>query len=693
MKRRPIYVVLILFIVLGSWLLLNHRENNSASEKQVQEVLPTSTVDTNTTMANVTVNNRETPVQYLDPAYKVTVKHDILYASKKNETDAEEPLKLDLYQPIGDETKQRPVFIFIHGGGYTGGDKSDAADFSEGLAKRGYAVLTIDYRLKKDPFFNFTRTLNDANEDINDVIKWINEHAETYGLNKERIVIGGDSAGGHLAKNFVNLSLAKDPSLVKSVFSIIDIYGGELTRSADSKLPPVLIIHGTIDKMVPYQQSVDLAAQLKEKGIYHNLLTMEGVGHDYKNEKYIDEIMETTAHFLWNVMNSSDLASLPENSGITVASGSAFDIKLPEAYRSASKEPVNIDLPEGWLLSGEDEGSLRIQVPESLVRGNDSLFVSRGADPTVASSFTMNINVIDPLAVYYETFYEESTKEIKTYMDVTNQSTSNFSGSVEADYETGRSTRGTYASTVENLEPGKSVRLEIPELARGQRSLKVFNDIGTLLQSAVDSSNVLLLPKLSPPVQIVGNLSDWGNQAPFDVKDVKIMGWQGEQDLSAKGSLAWDADNLYLGVEVIDDYHAQSASGDAIWSGDSIQIGIGIANGDGTVPSEYHELGVARGDTGELLKWCWLAPKGFNLGDVIELQYAVERKDSKTSYELAIPWRELKSDDVQVKPGMKLKFSLLVNDNDGEGRKGWVEYNSGIGSAKDVDAFGDLFVH
>lgn len=220
MKRRPIYVVLILFIVLGSWLLLNHRENKSASEKQVQEVLPTSTVDTNTTMANVTVNNRETPVQYLDPAYKVTVKHDILYASKKKETDAEEPLKLDLYQPIGDETKQRPVFIFIHGGGYTGGDKSDAADFSEGLAKRGYAVLTIDYRLKKDPFFNFTRTLNDANEDINDVIKWINEHAETYGLNKERIVIGGDSAGGHLAMNFVNLSLAKDPSWLSLYFPL-----------------------------------------------------------------------------------------------------------------------------------------------------------------------------------------------------------------------------------------------------------------------------------------------------------------------------------------------------------------------------------------------------------------------------------------------------------------------------------------
>lgn len=41
---------------------------------------------------------------------------------------------------------------------------------------------------------------------------------------------------------------------------------------------------------------------------------------------------------------------------------------------------------------------------------------------------------------------------------------------------------------------------------------------------------------------------------------------------------------------------------------------------------------------------------------------------------------------------MKLKFSLLVNDNDGEGGRGWLEYNSGIGSSKDVNAFGDLYL-
>lgn len=445
---------------------------------------------------------------------------------------------------------------------------------------------------------------------------------------------------------------------------------------------------------MPYQQSVELAEQLKEKGVYHNLLTMEGVGHDYKNDKYIDEIMETTTHFLWNVMNSSDLAKLPENSGISIASGDAFDIKLPEAYRIPAKESMNIDLPEGWILreQEEEEDRLRIQVPEGLVRGNDTLFVSRGEDPKTAMSFAVNVNVIDPLTVKYETYYDEAAKELKTHMDVTNQSKNNFNGSVEADYETGRSTQGTYNATVENLESGKSVRLEIPELARGQRTLKSYNDIGNLLQTTLDSFNALLLPKLSKPVEIDGNLTDWSDLARFDVKDIKINGWRGEQDISATGSLAWDADNLYLGVEVIDDKHEQSASGDAIWSGDSIQIGIGIANSDGTVPSEYHELGVARGNTGNLLKWRWLTPRGFNINDALELKYAVSRSDSTTSYELAIPWRELSHDITQVKQGMKLKFSLLVNDNDGGGRRGWLEYNSGIGSSKDINAFGDLYL-
>lgn len=116
MKRRLIYVLTILVIVLSSWLLLNNRESKGALEKEGKEVAKVNANDSSTTAVKVTVNNGQIPVQYLTPAYKVTVQGDILYASKKNETDAVEPLKLDLYEPSGDDNKKRPVFIFIHGG-------------------------------------------------------------------------------------------------------------------------------------------------------------------------------------------------------------------------------------------------------------------------------------------------------------------------------------------------------------------------------------------------------------------------------------------------------------------------------------------------------------------------------------------------------------------------------------------------
>jgi hypothetical protein len=145
-------------------------------------------------------------------------------------------------------------------------------------------------------------------------------------------------------------------------------------------------------------------------------------------------------------------------------------------------------------------------------------------------------------------------------------------------------------------------------------------------------------------------------------------------------------------VEVTDDHHTQQAEGSAIWSGDGLQIGIGIANGNGSVPLEYHELGVAMDDNGRLSNWRWLAPRGFSSNGSFELQYAVSRKNQKTVYEMAIPWIELTKATWFVEKGMKLKFSMLVNDNDGNGRKGWLEYNSGIGTAKDIHAFGDLFL-
>jgi acetyl esterase/lipase len=694
LKRRLIYFLPMLLIVLGICLFINRQKSKNILENPEQKIISANTTENKEMPIITTVNIEQSKVRYLAPIFDVNVQRDIVHASKKNEVETEESLKFDLYEPANDNNMMRPVFIFIHGGGYSVGSKSDATAISMELAKRGYVVLSMDYRLKKDPFVNFPQTLSDVYEDIFDVIGWINNNAVSYGLDAGHLAIGGDSAGGQLSMNFVNEYLVRDPSIVKSIFAVVDIYGGLPLNRVHENFPPVMIIHGTIDQLIPYRQSLELRDTLQNQGIYHNLLTMEGVGHDYKNPKYFDEVVDWTSHFLWNVISRPGTEWLPEKAGITAISGDQFDIKLPESYMaSPTRGQLKVALPEGWSLDkNEGDQTLRVKVPVGWNRGNYSVFVTLNQDQEAVPGFVINVNVVEPLKVSFETYFDSTDHKIKTHMQMTNRSKSNFSGSLQVTYNTELVTVGTFTTSVDQLEPGKSVTFNIPELARGIRTLSGFNTSGTLVQKTVDTFNALLIHKLQKPIHIDGNLEEWKDQVRFDVNAVKVDNWKGTEDASAVGYLSWDVNNLHLAVEVTDDRHAQQAENSAIWNGDSVQLAIGIANADGSVPLEYHELGVAMDDKGHLSKWRWGAPKDFSTDGSVEVDYTISRKNQKTIYEIAIPWSELTKDTLLVKQGMKIKFSMLVNDNDGDGRKGWLEFNSGIGSGKDINEFGDLYL-
>ncbi|WP_410769390.1 alpha/beta hydrolase fold domain-containing protein [Fontibacillus sp. BL9] len=699
MKRWPVYVLLGLLLVLGVGLFINRQveENLDISEaNSKQPNIASNSNGNNDVPMKIILSHEQREVRYLSPVFDVSTKSGIVYANKKNESENEEPLELDLYEPAGDNNNLRPVFIFIHGGGYKEGSKEDAADISMKLAKRGYVVLSMNYRLKTDPFDNFALTLSDAYEDISDVIGWIHDNAAAYGLDSEKIVIGGDSAGGYLAMNFANEYLRSDPSLVKPVFAIVDIYGGLLENSVHENLPPVLIIHGTTDAMIPYRQSLDLNDTLEQHGIYHNLFTMDGAGHDYKNERFIDDVVETITHFLWNVINSPKTEGLPENAGLSAASGDLVELKLPNDYIPSSGEgELHLIAPVDWsLVDSEESQNIYLQVPAGLEPGNYTIFVSMDPDDRAASAtgFVINVKVLNPLKVNFETYFDASDQKIMTNITITNQSKHNFNGSLQVNYEAEHGTQGAFTTDVDQLEPGKSTVIIIPELASGERRVRGYDASGKLLHISEDLLHALQINKTQSNILIDGELKEWKDFARFDLEDVKMKDWNGEDDTSATGFLTWDSANLYLALEVTDDKHVQPSRGSGIWNGDGIQFAIGIANADGGNPPEYHELGMAMDNEGQLSKWRWLTPEGFNIEDFFETELAIRRKDHKTVYEIAIPWNELILDTTRVKPGMKLKFSLLVNDNDGDGRKGWLEINSGIGTAKDINAFGDIYL-
>lgn len=219
--------------------------------------------------------------------------------------------KLDLYLPPVKGTAT-PLVINIHGGGWNKGNKESQTGFSA-FFKKGYAVANIGYRLTG------VAPAPAAVEDTRCALIYLISHAKSLNIDPDKIVIMGSSAGGHLAlmgglmeNNHLFDGNCKGVGNIK-VAAIIDKYGitdvwdwgyGKLktSKSATSWLgakaldqdfaksvsplyqvkktsPPVFIVHGDADPIVPYEQSVALKAKLDELGIKNTFITVKGGLH------------------------------------------------------------------------------------------------------------------------------------------------------------------------------------------------------------------------------------------------------------------------------------------------------------------------------------------------------------------------------------------------------------------------------
>ena len=171
----------------------------------------------------------------------------------------------------------------------------------------------------------------------------------------------------------------------------------------------------------------------------------------------------------------------------------------------------------------------------------------------------------------------------------------------------------------------------------------------------------------------------------------QIKDWRGEKDVSGNCMLMWDEDNLYLAAEVTDDIFTPAPSGAQQWNGDDIQFGVYYGSAGflaiGQASTTYHELGFALTKDGPQA-YRWLAQdNAVTIGPIENLDLAVVNEGTKTYYEARIPWTTLLKPGQQPKAGHEIAFSFLLNDNDGDGRRGWIEYTSGIGESKNTELF------
>jgi alpha-L-fucosidase 2 len=230
------------------------------------------------------------------------MKKDIEYGKVGDET-----LLLDINSPAG--SGPFPIAIIVHGGGWTRGDKQgDEKVLFEPLTDANFVVVSINYRLA--PKNKWPACI----DDVLTAIKWVKANAAKYKGDPDKVALFGYSAGGQLA--CLAAVIAEKDTTVQAVVGLaaptdlvfdslrrgnVSIYLRDLfgLQGADvntpqtvqilwdnspinhlhAGLPPFLLVHGTADKSVPYQLSLNFQDRLKEFKVPCELITINGASH------------------------------------------------------------------------------------------------------------------------------------------------------------------------------------------------------------------------------------------------------------------------------------------------------------------------------------------------------------------------------------------------------------------------------
>jgi acetyl esterase/lipase len=262
-------------------------------------------------------------------------------------------LKLDIYMPKPAGKTKAPVVIFIHGGGWATGDKSEIHydyrdSFRKALLARGYAVVSINYRLTNRENIHFPAPVIDCK----DAVRWLYKNAASYRLDAENIGVWGTSAGAHMAmllaysedKDFhgdaelmsysskinyvlnnygpVDLKDLFKPKVNDFILWLFKVFskqkydlrqsglttfsGMDIKNQKDevinftelyspinyigAQTVPTFIVHGDHDKTVPLRQARILDKALRKNNVPHEMIICRGEGHGLKtlNKNQID---------------------------------------------------------------------------------------------------------------------------------------------------------------------------------------------------------------------------------------------------------------------------------------------------------------------------------------------------------------------------------------------------------------------
>jgi pimeloyl-ACP methyl ester carboxylesterase len=370
-------------------LTLRPEVNAEPSERYQKEIF--DNIEVKTDISYGKANGYWTRSPYSDDPYIVTLGKGLIKTFKDHELL---DLKLDLYFSRTDSLKKRPLVMLIHGGAFYIGSKESIFEqtLATELAKRGYFVASIDYRLgfrtaPADIEMSGYRAIQDAHA----ALRFLAHHADGIGIDPNQVYVAGTSAGGVASLNVAFMDNDERPERIlenekKGLVSKIEESGNRFAETftikavvnmwgavsdlniidADEKIP-VLSIHGTNDDVVPFEYdfpfrnslmlnrlimdkmygSKPIHDKLNSLGIRNRLVALPGLGHEPQLEtwnklnNYIDTLILQTTKFFYE--ETAPTVFLPVNQ---------LTVNVNAPLKSIYYEISNGSVVEVWAEGG-----------------------------------------------------------------------------------------------------------------------------------------------------------------------------------------------------------------------------------------------------------------------------------------------------------------------------------------------------
>ncbi len=388
-----------------------------------------------------------------------------------------------------------------------------------------------------------------------------------------------------------------------------------------------------------------------------------------------------------------------------LAAGERLSIlsRIEATGRKAIEGEVRMIPPEGWRVS-ERGARLSLRVPRDAAPGTYVVRAElRSSEGALLAEAATSVQVVLPFELTWAPEAFEPAGHLKALALIRNlRDVVGGEIAIEAQLASGEQaveTRVPMPRTGEQVSQAFSLRLPGSPGPRDSIPFILRARSGEQEATLKSDCRVWIVHRAARAPVINGDLSDWDD---LEAEEVVLQASSGDfvdlvdrgphddpVDFSARCQLVFSEEGLHMAVAATDDRHEQGFEPEELWQGDSVQFAVdpgcrawqAAAHGEALA---WYEAGIALGAQGTMsFRW---RP---DLGPTQGLKAAMVRREDVTVYEVTVPWKEM---GLEAAPEnwLPIGFSLLINENDGEGREGWLQLFDGIGFSKDPRKFGVL---